>query len=228
MTEWTAVVPVKRFALAKQRLLLPDRVRADLAQAFARDVLHVVSETFGIRHIVLVSSERSMARAGQRCGAHVLSDPVGRGPDGLNLAIARGVEWAERHHPDDAVVVVPADLPCLTAEALADVLSAAEPHDRAIVTDSQKTGTALLLARDAATMTPSFGTDSAVRHRQLGHRDLEPAPRVVRRDVDTLEHLAEAVDLGVGGYTFSALWRHRMIPLGSASPGARLLDRVTS
>jgi 2-phospho-L-lactate guanylyltransferase len=52
-------------------------------------------------------------------------------------------------------------------------------------------------------LAPHFGADSAVRHAAAGFVELE-ASAGLRRDVDTIEALAEALALGAGPLTRAA------------------------
>jgi 2-phospho-L-lactate guanylyltransferase len=84
------------------------------------------------------------------------------------------------------------------------VLDAASAAPNAFVADAAGIGTTLYTARPDASFTPAFGLDSRARHREGGARELalEDVPSV-RRDVDTMEDLRAALELGVGPHTAS-------------------------
>ena len=72
-----AVLPVKRFALAKQRLAaaLPVEARRTLAEAMVRDVLDALAAVPEIDVVVVVTAEEVAARAARdavRADAHVV------------------------------------------------------------------------------------------------------------------------------------------------------------
>ncbi|WP_182481527.1 2-phospho-L-lactate guanylyltransferase [Nocardioides immobilis] len=205
MTSWTAIVPIKRLALAKQRLALPGPVRRALAEAFARDVLVAALETPGIDRVLAVCSDASLRRFCRRHGARLVSDWVQTSGDALNISIMRGVSWADRRYPNDHVVVIPSDLPSIDACSLASALEGAVGLDRAFVADAEEYGTSLLMASSPARLIPRYGHGSAALHRAAGHVELTQAPRCLRRDVDDLDGLQEAVGLGVGEFTFSSV-----------------------
>ena len=83
----TAIIPVKRFGAAKQRLL--DRLdrpqRADLVKAMLADVLIAVSATESIERLIVVTgesrAERIALRHAQRTKTplEVMRDPDDRG-----------------------------------------------------------------------------------------------------------------------------------------------------
>lgn len=95
-----------------------------------------------------------------------------------------------------------ADLPALRPEDLAVVLAAASRHRRAVVADSEGTGTTVLTAASPAELRPAFGSGSFARHRGYGAVDLSgSAAAGVRRDVDVSAHLEVAHRLGLGRHT---------------------------
>ena len=66
--------------------------------------------------------------------------------------------------------------------------------------DAAGTGTVLLAAAGTALL-PAFGAGSARRHAESGARRLDGRWPSLRRDVDTVADLAEAVRLGLGRHT---------------------------
>lgn len=202
MTGWTVVVPAKPWHLAKTRLRTVRR--ADLARAFLLDVLDVVAATEGVGRVVVVSAEPALAAEARRRDVAILADrPLGT-PGRLNTAVTIGRGWAFTHAPSDPVVVVPADLPSLDPLALSATLSTLGDHERAFVPDLDRGGTTLVSAATAGRLRSAYGAGSAARHQRLGLRRVEDVPLVVRRDVDTLDDLADALDLGVGLHTQDA------------------------
>ncbi|MGH3706127.1 MAG: hypothetical protein ACRDT9_15940, partial [Agromyces sp.] len=77
-------------------------------------------------------------------------------------------------------------------------------------------GTTLATASAGVQLAPHFGIDSAARHAAARFVELEASARL-RRDVDTIEALVEAISLGVGPNTRAVAAR---IPLrgGAGAP----------
>jgi 2-phospho-L-lactate/phosphoenolpyruvate guanylyltransferase len=97
-----------------------------------------------------------------------------------------------------------ADLPALRPGELDRVLQAASDAPNAFLADAAGIGTTLYTARPDAGFTPAFGGPSRARHRDGGARELALADVAsVRRDVDTIEDLRAALELGVGPHTAS-------------------------
>lgn len=206
--DYTAIMPIKSWFAAKSRLALPSDLRGDLARAFAEDVLSAAAAASSIGRIVVVSSADGIPEVAARWGAHLVAEPDAPSADRLNSAISAGVTWAAEHRPLDPVVVVPADLPSLTGDALSALLTETAGIDRVVIPDAGGDGTALLIAADPSRLSPSYGVGSAARHVGLGYVPmLEVDPRL-RRDVDSLADLSEALGLGVGEATTAVLRRH--------------------
>lgn len=201
MTGWTAVVPVKRWALAKSRMDGGIEMRASLARAFAFDVLAVLSDVACIENLVIVTDERELKTVGRRLGATIVEDRSLLSVDPLNRAIGLGRSHAAVIRPDAPVVVVPADLPALTPGTVEHALDSLTRWESSFVPDARGTGTTLLAASTPALLRPAYGRGSAQLHAAQGaHLTLNVDPRV-RRDVDTVHDLQQAEVLGFGRHT---------------------------
>jgi 2-phospho-L-lactate guanylyltransferase len=183
---------------AKTRLRVgPAPFHDDLATAVALDSLHAAVAAVGPQRCLVVTSDPQIAMTARGLGAFVVADP-GRG---LNAAVRRGVAAAAT----GPVAALLADVPALRAEDLLAALDAAAPYPLAMVPDAEGTGTVLLCAREAAAMRPSFGPGSAARHVAQGYAVVGLDLPRLRRDVDDLDDLGAAQDLGLGARTTEAL-----------------------
>jgi 2-phospho-L-lactate/phosphoenolpyruvate guanylyltransferase len=209
---WAIVIPVKRLAVAKTRLADAADVRADLALAMALDTVAAARTASAVADVVVVTDEPAAALAVARMGARVVADL----PDaGLNPALLHGADAAAQSGVGLGVAALSSDLPALRAADLDDVLLAATTHACCVVADADGVGTTLLTARDPAAFRPRFGPQSRRAHLDLGAYDVTAtAGASVRRDVDTVDDLRAAVELGVGPATAAALRRH---PLWAAA-----------
>jgi 2-phospho-L-lactate guanylyltransferase len=204
VARWTVVIPVKAPAGAKTRLAaaVPPAEREALARAFALDTIAAVLAARSVARVVVVGDDASLAG-----GAEFLAEPAD-GPRGLTAAIAYGIAHARAGgDPGDAgrrpVAVLLGDLPALSPEELDAALEAASRHPLAFVRDADGTGTTLATAAADVHLAPHFGVDSAARHAAAGFVELE-ASDGLKRDVDTIDALAEALELGVGPRTRTA------------------------
>jgi 2-phospho-L-lactate guanylyltransferase len=192
------VVPVKPLPAAKSRLARPDR--AEVALAMAVDTV-TAARAAGVQVVVVTDDDR--ARAALAAPAVLV---VGDEPDaGLNPALDHGASVAAARWPERGVAALSADLPALRPDALRRALAAASGHRRAVVADAAGTGTVLLTAAPGAALRPAFGPGSRDAHTGDGAHDLTdelgPAVASLRRDVDTVADLRDALALGAGPRT---------------------------
>jgi 2-phospho-L-lactate guanylyltransferase len=199
-----AVLPVKRFARAKQRLgeSVADPLRLELARAMVDDVLLALSQTEAIERTIVVTREESVAAAARELGALVVEDAAESGQSaaatlGILRALAEGME---------RVLCVPGDCPALDPLELGELLDGATGGpggaEVVIVPDRHGTGTNGLLLTPPHAIAPSFGPDSCERHRSLA-RDAGAAcrlagPQSLLLDIDTGADLAALRERLVG------------------------------
>jgi len=162
-----AILPVKRFAQAKQRLgaSVADPLRLELARAMVGDVLAALAETEAIDFTIVVTGEPSVADAARAQGGIVIDDTA---QDSQSAAVLLGVERA-RDEGADRVLCIPGDCPTLDPADLEALLSpsAGKGPEVVIVPDRHGTGTNGLLLTPPGAISPSFGPDSCERHRAL-------------------------------------------------------------
>jgi 2-phospho-L-lactate guanylyltransferase len=186
-----AILPVKRFTQAKQRLgaSVADPLREDLARAMAGDVLVALNQTTSIERTIVITGESSVAAAACYLGALVIEDTA---EESQNAAVALGVERALAEG-FERVLCVPGDCPALNPAELDSLLAGAAP-EVAIVPDRHGTGTNGLLLTPPDAIPPSFGPDSCERHlalaREAGAVCRIERPASLLLDVDTGADLA--------------------------------------
>jgi 2-phospho-L-lactate guanylyltransferase len=158
----TAILPVKRFADAKQRLApgIGSTRRAELAAAMLEDVLEAIDAARSIERTIVVTSEPRAIELAATRGAGVLPDPDEGGHSGAALAgIARAQQLgAER------VVLLPIDCPLLAPRELERLLTGMPDRYVAVVPDRHGTGTNALALAPPDAIEPSFGEGSCARH----------------------------------------------------------------
>jgi 2-phospho-L-lactate guanylyltransferase len=211
-----AILPVKRFRAAKQRLgaSVGEKRRAELARAMVADVLGALAQSASLELLIVVTDEPSVAAAARAQGAHVLADTADTGQSaaveiGVRHALAEGIE---------RVLCVPGDCPALDTGELERLLRPGRDASRGsrdarrgsrgggrswsrggkaevvIVPDRHGTGTNGLLLAPPDAIRPSFGPGSAARHRALARAAhaswrFERLPSLLL-DIDTGEDLA--------------------------------------
>jgi 2-phospho-L-lactate guanylyltransferase len=190
-----AILPVKRFALAKQRLApaLGEGSRRALAAAMFADVLGALRHSTLIDTVILVSSEPVVRDAAEDQALVLLQDAVEKGQShatltGLARASALGCERALLV-PGDTPLADPLELDNLIANAALGEL------DVVIVPDRHGEGTNAVLLDPAGSFQPQFGPGSRERHEEQARRrglrhSIEQVPSLLL-DIDTPDDLAE-------------------------------------
>lgn len=182
--DWTVIVPVKATSRGKSRIVLDPGLRQQVAMALAIDTVTAAATARSVSQVVVVAEDPDDGRglaviAGVR--VHYTHAPS------LNAAIADGLVGVP-----GPVAVLPGDLPGVTGAEIDEVLELAARQPQTVVADRQGTGTTLLTALDPAHLQLCYGPDSYRRHQAAGAQPLElPAESWIRRDVDTIEDLAD-------------------------------------
>lgn len=159
-----AVVPVKDFATAKQRLdaALPPAARRRLAEVMLEDVLTQVMSASGLDCVFVVTRDERAAAMATEKGASVLVDPDNQGQtDAVALAthalIQRGIH---------SMLVLPADIPLVMSEDVQQIVRAGWEADVVLVSAHDGRGTNAVLLTPPDILPLRFGNDSFHPHRQ--------------------------------------------------------------
>lgn len=193
-----AVLPIKRFGAAKQRLRdgLSDGVRRALAEAMVTDVLIALRRARRVDEVLVVSGEHAaVALAAGYDAAAVIDDPDDAGHSaaatlGVRAALERGAT---------RVLLVPGDCPVLDPAQVDALLARPERGPEVVVVpDRHGDGTNALVLTPPAVVAPSFGPGSRERHERLA-REAGAACEVasvasLAFDVDTVDDLAALRD----------------------------------
>ncbi|HEY5708320.1 MAG TPA: 2-phospho-L-lactate guanylyltransferase [Solirubrobacterales bacterium] len=158
----TAVLPVKRFGAAKQRLAagMGATHRAELAAAMLEDALEAIGAARSIERTVVVTSEPRAIELASKRGSELVADPEEGGHSAAALAgIARARELGA-----ECVVLLPIDCPLLDPRELERLLTGMPGRYVAIVPDRHGTGTNALALAPPDAIEPSFGEGSCARH----------------------------------------------------------------
>jgi len=188
-----AVLPVKSFAKAKQRLgeAVGDSDREELAAAMVGDVLAALARVPQLDDVIVVTAEPIAAHEAERTGAVVVHDPE---EWGQSAAANRGIDAALARDAQ-RVLLVPGDCPALESDEVAQLLQRRdETPSVVIVPDRHGSGTNALLLAPPDAVEPSFGTGSFARHaaraRAVGATVKVCELHSLGLDVDTPDDLA--------------------------------------
>jgi 2-phospho-L-lactate/phosphoenolpyruvate guanylyltransferase len=201
-TRTLAVVPLRAPGVGKTRLasVLDPAQRARLAGAMLGDVARALHGS-AVDDVVVAAGGPPAAAAAAALGLEVVLDPGdGRG---LDEVLAAAVGHRSRTHD---VLIVTADLPCLTTAEI-DTLLAADAE--VVIAPTTGGGTGGLLRRPGSRIATAYGPGSATRHRELARA--AGASTVTRHldgftyDVDTFTDLIALHEVELGAATAAVL-----------------------
>ena len=162
----SALIPVKGFANAKQRLspLLDRTDRELLAAAMFRDVLKQVVNARGLAETFVVTGDDAVADIARNLGARVIHEESEKG----ETAAVDFARDALKAGGREAVLIIPGDMPLVRSSdieaVLAEVPAEAAPPFALLVPSHDRLGTNALLLAPPDIINLRFGYDSFSYH----------------------------------------------------------------
>ena len=190
-----AVVPVKDLGSAKSRLspALDSVERVDLTLHMLDHVLSTLRKAC-VENVCVVSPDNAVLDTARERGA----SPLSQESQGLNPALEEARLWAIRQGAS-TLLVLPADLPLLTAPDILALLEEGKPGV-GISPDKARTGTNALLLQPPDVLPFAFGPGSFEAHLRLAReRGLDVSVHDLPNlafDLDTAEDLERVESLG--------------------------------
>ena len=162
------LIPLKSLATAKQRLTeaLSQSQRSRLAEAMLRDVM---TAALGVRNridVSLVTGDAQAQQLAREFGFGVIEDTRN---ESETAAIEMATAWCEEQGYE-TTIVVPADIPLITADELHRVLDAAPAEGAVFVPAYDRRGSNCILRRPASLIPLRFGNDSFLPHCEAMHK----------------------------------------------------------
>lgn len=197
MRAW-AIVPVKSLRQAKSRLapVLTPNQRATLGRALLARTLDVLTVQSVLAGVLVVSADPTALDLAKAKGAVALMEIE----VSLNAALAQATAWLVERGAE-ATLVLPADLPLLSGEDVAGLVTRAEPAPAVVLApDRREQGTNAFLSVPPSLIPYAFGAGSFARHQELCQVRGVPC-RLYRSpglafDVDLPEDLREWLAVG--------------------------------
>jgi len=156
------LVPVKHLETAKQRLspLLSQAERLALAEAMLQDVLTALDACSHREHVALVSGDARAHDLARQYAFGIIDDPDDPGETGAiematRAAIERGAAFT---------LVLPADIPLITAAEVHQIFAAAPPEGSVLAPSASGRGSNAVFRRPANLFPLRFGNDSFLPH----------------------------------------------------------------
>lgn len=190
-SEVSVLVPVKALRLAKQRLapVLTASERQQLAAVMLEDVIEACLAAGAFLDVALVTGDPEVIAMARRMGVTMIEEDAA---NGLNAAIRTGIR--KMPSPAVGIVILPADVPYVTATALQRVAECCSRENTIVlVRASRDGGTNLVACSPPGLVEPRFGIDSFARHcasaRQIGIEPILSLPGQPELDLDLPEDL---------------------------------------
>lgn len=196
-TAFSVLLPVKSLAFCKQRLatVLSLRERQALVKALLKKTLQTFITDFPQHHLLVVTSDRSIASLADELDVRVLREPCDRG---LNAAVRAGTQWSMEQGYDTQVVLAPdiAELQAEELQQLFDPVINDKPQSRLVsIGQAKDGGTNVLITRPPNLIPFQYGPCSANKmlsdSRQRGIDSQAIQLPKLALDIDTPEDLAQ-------------------------------------
>ncbi|HUC17607.1 MAG TPA: 2-phospho-L-lactate guanylyltransferase [Acetobacteraceae bacterium] len=174
-----AVVPVKEFGSAKQRLsrFLTQEQRRALAACMVEDVLEALAAVPELAGILVVTEEPVAIHLAQRYGAETSTDGARSGHTGAVAAAARRLAREGRA----GMMTMPGDIPAITAAEVSAILAAHKPAPSfTIVPAHDELGSNAVVVSPPDALPLQFGDNSYFPHLDSARR-ADLTPTIVRQ-----------------------------------------------
>ncbi len=156
------LVPVKHLETSKQRLspLLSPAERFALAEAMLHDVLVALDASRHRGYVALVSGDPRAHRLASQYGFDIIDDLDDPGETGaIEMAMRAAIE-----REAEFTLVLPADIPLITATEVDEIFDAAPPEGTVLAPSASGRGTNAVLQRPPGLFPLRFGNDSFLPH----------------------------------------------------------------
>ncbi len=206
-----ALVPLKSSDRAKSRLaeVLDTHRRRELFFSLAEQVILALSRSNSVDFVAVVTASREVAAFARGLGA----TPILQAADvGMSPAIELAMQSLQPLQPR-RVLIVPGDLPLITAGAVDEICDAQLSSDHVVlVPDRRHEGTNAMLCSPPRMLAPRFGTDSFARHLSLARASGVVATVMeseeLALDLDSVDDLTYLHSLGTERLTDILAPRH--------------------
>ena len=216
----TILVPVKNLASAKQRLaeVLTAEQRRSLAEAMLRDVLEALAQLEQPESVSIVTGDAVATALARDHGFALIADHEDFGETAA-IALATDVTASGG---SDGVLVIPADVPLITAAEVKAILDAAPESGTVLVPAADGRGTNAILRRPPSLFPARFGNDSFLPHlenaRRSGRQVVILELPGVALDVDRPDDLAALLAAGGSTQTQNLLRSWQAVEAAHSSP----------
>jgi 2-phospho-L-lactate guanylyltransferase len=188
-----ALVPVKKFESSKSRLgaVLSINERIKLSELLLINTISVLKKSSAISNIVVISSDARAMEIARRTDAKFLKEAKDRG---VNAAIAVADDYSSENRAH-ATIVIPVDLPLLTATDVNMMCRKAKSPERCLVISPsiRYDGSNALLRKPSRLLKTHYDEDSFNAHIRAATQFGIPIKVVlsqrIMKDLDSIEDI---------------------------------------
>lgn len=218
-----ALVPMKGFAFAKQRLssVLSSRERAQLARVMLEDVILTLNQCTTLAAVYIVTGDADVAKLGRSLGAYIIADPM---QGGLSGALTFAANQLSKQGYT-GMLIMPADIPGVKASSVDYMIKAHEQSPAVTIVGAPSDGgTNALLCSPPDVIPNCFGQQSFAAHCNVTH-SVGITPNVLslpgmQCDIDRPSDLLTFLDTPTQTKTYSYLRRKSIAQRLSRTTGA--------
>ena len=187
-----ALVPVKKFEGSKSRLgaVLSINERIKLSELLLINTISVLKKSSAISNIVVVSSDERAMEIARRTDAKFLKEAKDRG---VNAAIAVADDYSSENRAH-ATIVIPVDLPLLTATDVNMMCRKAKSPERCLVISPsiRYDGSNALLRKPSRLLKTHYDEDSFNAHIRTATQfgiPIKVLSQRIMKDLDSIEDI---------------------------------------
>jgi 2-phospho-L-lactate/phosphoenolpyruvate guanylyltransferase len=173
-----AIVPVKEFSDAKQRLAaaLPSHLRSELAVTMLEDVLDALSRVSELAQIAVITIDPAAIALARRFGARIMSDR----PHGGHTSVVNAAAQLLAEEGWEGMLQVPGDVPLVSSEEISRLVTQhRSPPSFTIAPAHDERGSNAVLVSPPDAVPLTFGDDSFYPHLRTA-RQHRIEPTIVR------------------------------------------------
>jgi 2-phospho-L-lactate guanylyltransferase len=209
------LIPIKNLSTTKQRLssVLDQPARTELARAMLLDVLQAVAKC-SAKQAAIVTTDLHATRLAQEFNFETIADN--------NVSETAAIEFATQvceSRGIESTLVIPGDIPLITAQELDQILEAAPQEGSVLVPAADGRGTNAAFRRPAGLFPLRFGNDSFKPHLEAARATQKPCVVLslpgIALDIDNPKDLRQLLESPGDTYTQGLLraWNRAGLPL---------------
>lgn len=194
MLKIAVIIPVKTFARAKSRLVLPNNVKKELCGMMLQELLETLSKSNKITKVIMVTKDDTAKIIAKKFDIITITDDT---EQGVNQAVSLADDYI-RQNNISATIVLPQDIPFIKITDIDFLLKNQPPPNFVTIVPSRKfDGTNALFRMPHNIIKTHYDQDSYVSHMQTAKKHTKNASVLfvtrIMNDIDDIDDLKYAL-----------------------------------